>query len=581
MAPESIRFIPLGGLGEIGMNMMVFESADDIIIVDCGVMFPEEETPGVDLIIPEISYLLDRIDKIRGIILTHGHEDHVGALPFILKQLNPVRNTASNSIYFDSVQHKQISNISNGVNVPLYGTRLTLGLIEPKLREFGLLEQTTRITVKPRESINLGVFRIEFIRVTHSIVDGVGLGIHTPAGTIVHSGDFKIDPTPVDGELMDLHKFAQLGEEGVLLLLSDSTNVEREGYTLSEKEIADTLDTIFATAKGRVIAATFSSNIHRVQQIMDAAYNHNRSVAVTGKSMTSNVRIAAELGYLKLPESTFVQFNEIQRMAPEQTVIITTGSQGEPMSVLSRLAMDEHKQIKIKPGDTVIISARVIPGNEKSIARTINHLFRRGAEVYYEKVSEIHVSGHASQEEQKLMINMVRPKFFIPIHGEYRHLYYHAQLAQRVGIPADHTLIVEDGDVIELTPDQIRKIDKVSANRVFVDGKGVGDVGDTVLRDRLHLASDGMFIVVVGINRLTGEVVTGPEIVSRGFVFMEEAGDLISECQELIKQTIAEIPKESKTELAMVKSEITTTLRRFLFKRIQRRPMIMPVIIEL
>ncbi|MFB3897905.1 MAG: ribonuclease J [bacterium] len=553
MTADSIRFIPLGGLGEIGMNMMVFESTEDIIIVDCGVMFPEEETPGVDLIIPEISYLLDRIDKIRGIILTHGHEDHVGALPFVLKQLN----------------------------VPIYGTRLTLGLIEPKLREFNLLDQTTRITVKPRETIHLGVFSIEFIRVTHSIVDGVGLGIHTPVGTIVHSGDFKIDPTPVDGELMDLHKFTELGEEGTLLLLSDSTNVEREGYTLSEKEIADTLDAIFATAKGRIIAATFSSNIHRVQQIMDIAYKYNRSVAVTGKSMTSNVRIAAELGYLRLPESTFVQFGDIQRMAPEQSVIITTGSQGEPMSVLARLAMNEHKQIQINPGDTVIISARVIPGNEKSIARTINHLFRRGAEVFYERVSEVHVSGHASQEEQKLMINMVRPKFFIPVHGEYRHLHYHAQLAQRVGVPADHTLIVEDGDVVELTPDRIRKVDEVSANRVFVDGKGVGDVGDTVLRDRLHLSSDGMFIVVVGLNRLTGEVVTGPEIVSRGFVFMEEAGDLIAECQDLIKQTITEIPKESKMELAMVKSEVTTTLRRFLFKRIQRRPMIMPVIIEL
>lgn len=553
MAEDSIRFIPLGGLGEIGMNMMVFESAEDIIIVDCGVMFPEEETPGVDLIIPEISYLLDRVDKIRGIILTHGHEDHVGALPFVLKQLN----------------------------VPIYGTRLTLGLIEPKLREFNLLDKTTRIVVKPRETIHLGVFSIEFIRVTHSIVDGVGLGIHTPVGTIVHSGDFKVDPTPVDGELMDLHKFTELGEKGTLLLLSDSTNVEREGYTLSEKEIADTLDAIFATAKGRIIAATFSSNIHRVQQIMDTAYKYNRSVAVTGKSMTSNVRIAAELGYLQLPENTFVQFGDIQRMAPEHTVIITTGSQGEPMSVLARLAMNEHKQIQINPGDTVIISARVIPGNEKSIARTINHLFRRGAEVFYERVSEVHVSGHASQEEQKLMINMVRPKFFVPVHGEYRHLHYHAQLAQRVGVPADHTLIAEDGDVVELTPDRIRKIDKVSANRVFVDGKGVGDVGDTVLRDRLHLSSDGMFIVVLGLNRLTGEVVTGPEIVSRGFVFMEEAGDLITECQDLIKQKIAEIPKESKMELAMVKSEVTTALRRFLFKRIQRRPMIMPVIIEL
>lgn len=550
---KTIRFIPLGGLGEIGMNMMVFESKDDIIIIDCGVMFPEEETPGVDLIIPEISYLLERKEKIRGIILTHGHEDHVGALPFVLRQLN----------------------------VPIYGTRLTLGLIEPKLREFDLLDQTTRITLRPRETITLGVFRIEFIRVTHSIVDGVGLGIHTPVGTIVHSGDFKIDPTPVDGELMDLHKFTELGEQGVLLLLSDSTNVEREGYTLSEKEIADTLDKIFAEAKGRIIAATFSSNIHRVQQLVDKAYKYGRSVAVTGKSMTNNVRIAAELGYLNLPENTFVQFNEIQHIAAEQTVLITTGSQGEPMSVLARLAMNEHKQIKIAQGDTVIISARVIPGNEKSIARTINHLFRRGAVVYYETVSEVHVSGHASQEELKLMLNMVRPKFFIPVHGEYRHLFYHTQLAHRVGIPSENTLIAEDGDVIELTPDSIRKIDTVSANRVFVDGKGVGDVGNTVLRDRLHLASDGMFIVVIGINRLTGELVTGPEIVSRGFVFMEEAEDLIAESQEIVKQTLFEIPKESKTEWAMVKSEVTATLRRFLFKRIQRRPMILPVIIEL
>ncbi|MCX7918267.1 MAG: ribonuclease J [bacterium] len=553
MESSSIRFIPLGGLGEIGMNMMVFESANDIIVIDCGVMFPEEETPGVDLIIPEITYLLERKDKLRGIILTHGHEDHVGALPFFLQQLN----------------------------VPLYGTRLTLGLIEPKLREFDLLDQTQRNIVKPRDQIILGDFRIEFIRVTHSIVDGVGLGIHTPIGTIVHSGDFKIDPTPVDGELMDLHKFTELGEQGVLLLLSDSTNVEREGYTLSEKDIGDTLDTIFAQAKGRIIAATFSSNIHRVQQIIDKAYKYGRSVAVTGKSMTSNVRIAADLGYLSIPENTFVQFGDIQRIQPDKTVIITTGSQGEPMSVLARLAMNEHKQIKINPGDTVIISARVIPGNEKSIARTINHLFRRGAEVYYERVSEIHVSGHASQEEQKLMLNMVRPKYFIPVHGEYRHLFYHVQLAQQIGIPANHTLIVEDGDIIELTPNSIRKVGETSANRVFVDGKGVGDVGDTVLRDRLHLASDGMFIIVIGINRLTGELVAEPEIVSRGFVFMEEAGDLIAESQELVKQILAEIPKESKTEWAIVKSEVTTGIRRFLYKRIERRPMILPVIIEL
>jgi ribonuclease J len=550
---NKLRIIPLGGLGEIGMNMMAFEFGDDIIVVDCGVMFPGEDTPGVDLIIPDTTYLEDHKDKVRAFIITHCHEDHIGALPYIL----PL------------------------VNVPVYGTKLTLGLIQPKLKEHKILDSIDLRIVKPRDIVDIGCFRVEFIRVTHSTVDCVALGIHTPIGTVIHTGDFKIDPTPVDGEVMDFHTLARLAEEKVLLLLSDSTNVEREGYTLSERDVGDAFDRIFQNAPGRIIAATFSSNIHRVQQLIDVAEKYDRRFILTGRSMVNNMRIANELGYLHIPAKSQATFNDLKKMAPLETLIITTGSQGEPMSALSRMAHDEHKNMDIEQGDTVIISARIIPGNEKSIARTINNVYRRGAEVFYENVSEIHVSGHASQEEQKMMINLVKPEYFIPIHGEYRHLVHHAQLAQRCGIPEENTLIIENGDVVELSDDGMENVGREVSGRVFVDGKGVGDVGDTVLRDRRHLSTDGMCIVTVGIDRNTGAIIRDPDVITRGFVYEEEASDLISAAENKVKDALEAMSTQARMDTFEVQEEIIAALRKFLFKRTKRRPMILPIIIEL
>ncbi len=550
---SKLRILPLGGLGEIGMNMMAFEYGDDIIVVDCGVMFPGEDTPGVDLIIPDTTYLEDNKSKVRAFIITHCHEDHIGALPYVLPQ----------------------------INVPVYGTKLTLGLIQPKLKEHKLLGSVDLRVVKPRDIVKIGCFRVEFIRVTHSTVDCVALAIHTPIGTVIHTGDFKIDPTPVDGEVMDFHTLARLAEEKVILLLSDSTNVEREGYTLSEKDVGDAFDRIFQNAPGRIIAATFSSNIHRVQQLIDVAEKYDRRFILTGRSMVNNMRIANELGYLHIPAKLQATFNDLNKMAPLETLIITTGSQGEPMSALFRMAHDEHKNIDIEQGDTVIISARIIPGNEKSIARTINNVYRRGAEVFYENVSEIHVSGHASQEEQKMMINLVKPEYFIPIHGEYRHLVHHAQLAQRCGIPEENTLIIENGDVVELSEEGLKNVGRTVSGRVFVDGKGVGDVGDTVLRDRRHLSSDGMCIVTVGIDRNTGAIIRDPDVISRGFVYEEEAGDLISAAEKKVKDALEAMSPEARIDVPEAQEEITNALRKYLFKHTKRRPMILPIIIEL
>lgn len=548
---DILSVIPLGGVEEIGLNMTVFEYGNDIIIVDAGLMFPEEEMLGVDFVIPDFSYILDNREKIKGVVLTHGHEDHIGALPFLLKE----------------------------ISVPVYGTPLTLGLVRSKLLEHHL-ENAELNPVKPRDVIQLGVFSIEFIRVTHSIVDGVGLGIRTPVGLVVHTGDFKLDPTPVDGQLMDLHKFTEYGEEGALLLLSDSTNAEKGGFTFSEKEVMRGFEDIFSSAPGRIIIATFASNIHRIQQAIDVAVKHGRKVIISGKSIVANAQIALDLGYLRIPMDTWLRLDDLKTLTDREVVILTTGSQGEPMSVLSRIATDEHKDIKIKEGDTVILSARMIPGNERSIGRIINHLFRRGGNVFYEKVSEVHVSGHASKEELKLMLNLIRPKYFIPIHGEYRHLVYHTMLAKKLGIPKENIFILDDGEVLEISDEGARRNGKVSSGRIFIDGKGVGDVKEMVLRDRMRLAHDGIVMILLSIEKLTGNIVSGPDIISRGFVFEDASQEVMNDVKELLTNTIKELDKEVLSDASVLQAKLRSTLKKYLRNTMERSPMIMPIIFE-
>jgi len=551
---ESLKVIPLGGLGEIGLNMMAMEYGDSIIVIDCGLMFPEDYMLGIDIVIPDVSYLKANREKVKAFIITHGHEDHTGALPFILRD----------------------------VNAPIYATALTLGLIEEKLAEFDLLKSTTFETVRPRDRVSIGPFDIEFIRVSHSIVDGCGLAIRTPVGTVVHTGDFKMDQTPVDGEVMDYARFSEYGEAGVLLFMSDSTNVEKEGYTLSEREIGYNLEEIFRKCSGRIIVAAFSSNIHRIQQVIDSAAKFGRKVALNGKSMAANVRIARALGYLKAPDGLVIDLKEVDGIPHDKLVLLTTGSQGEPMSALTRMAMDNHKQIKVVKGDTVILSSKFIPGHEKAISTMMNHLYRRGAEVIYEKVSEVHVSGHASQEELKIMLNMVKPKYFLPVHGEYRHLVLHGKLARKVGIPEENVIVAEDGDVVELTADGgLVRGNKVESGRVFVDGKGVGDVGEMVLKDRGHLSQDGMVLAVVAINNSTGEIVYGPEIITRGLVHEDESPELIENAKAVILEAMNSINTEAKTEQLEVNEEVRRALRRYFNKTLERRPVILPVIIEI
>ncbi len=548
---NSLLVVPLGGVEEIGLNMTVFQYGGDLIIVDAGLMFPEEDMLGVDLVIPDFSYIIENREKLKGIILTHGHEDHTGALPFLLKELE----------------------------VPVYGTALTLALVREKLREHEL-DDVPLISVKPRDSITLGCFCIEFIRVTHSIVDGVGLAIKTPVGTVIHTGDFKLDPTPVDGELMDFLRFSEYGEKGTLLLLSDSTNAEKGGFTFSEREVSRAFDDIFSKVKGRIIIATFASNIHRIQQAINVAVQYGRKVIMCGKSIVSNSQIALDLGYLKMPGDTWVRLEDLKDMADSEVVIITTGSQVEPMSVLSRIAMDEHKHIKVKEGDTVILSAKIIPGNERSIGKIINHLMRRGADVKYEKVSEIHVSGHASKEELKLMMNLVRPRYFVPIHGEYRHLKYHARLAERSGIPKDNIFILDDGEVLEINESEAARAGKVSSGRIFIDGKGTNGVEDIVLRDRRTLAHDGIVIVLVGIEKLTNKIVSGPDIISRGFVFEDASQDIINEVRDLMAATLSGLQDDIISDVSLIQSKLRSTLKKYLRNTMDRRPMIMPVIME-
>ncbi len=549
---QKLSVIPLGGLGEIGKNMMAIKYSNSMLVIDCGLTFPENEMLGIDIVIPDISYLLENKDKIRGVILTHGHEDHIGAIPYILPQLN----------------------------VPIYGTRLTLGLLEGKLKEHNLLGKAKMQCVKPRQVLRIGPFQVEFIRVSHSIADSVGLAITTPVGTIVHSGDFKFDQTPIDGEVMDFSRFAELGEEGVLALFSDSTNVERTGYTLSESVVGEAFDDTFRLAKGRIIVASFSSNIHRMQQVISTANKYNRKVAITGRSMLNVVNVASNLGYLTLPEDILVDLDELEKLPKNQMVIITTGSQGEPMSALTRMAMSDHRKVEIVPGDTVIISARPIPGNEKTVSRTVDLLFKQGAEVIYEEVSGIHVSGHASQEELKMMINLVKPKYFVPIHGEYRMLIKHAKLAEEVGIPSDKIFILENGQVIDFTSKGTFLNGKVSAGNVLVDGLGVGDVGNIVLRDRKQLSEDGILIVVVTLKSSSGAIIAGPDIVSRGFVYVRESEELLEEAKSKVRQSLEKCTKKNIKEWSTIKSNIRDNLGKFLYEKTKRRPMVLPIIME-
>ena len=550
---EKIRIIPLGGLNEIGKNLTAIEFKNDIVVIDCGLKFPDEEMLGIDIVIPDISYLQKNVERVKGIFLTHGHEDHIGALPYVLKEMN----------------------------VPVYGTKLTLGIIETKLREHNLLGVVDLKCVKAKDIVKLENVSVEFIRTSHSIADSVAIAVHTPAGVVLHTGDFKIDYTPIDGCVADLARFAELGRKGVVVMLADSTNVERPGYTMSESIVGDTFEQIFTTAKGRIIVATFASNIHRIQQIIAAAMKYDRKVAVSGRSMENIMEVAIELGYLDVDRNVFINVDNINKYPENKIVIITTGSQGEPMSALSRMAASEHKKINILSGDSVIISATPIPGNEKLISRVINQLFKKGAEVIYEALADVHVSGHACQEELKLMHTLVKPRFFIPVHGEYRHLKQHAELAIKLGLPSNNVVIADNGEVIEVTRDSIRKNGAVMSGQVFVDGLGVGDVGNIVLRDRKHLSQDGILTVVVTIEKETGSVIAGPDIISRGFVYVRESEDLMDEARALVKSALRECEEKHITEWASIKSNIKEALRMFLYEKTKRKPMILPIIMEI
>ncbi len=546
-----LKIIPLGGLGEIGLNMMALEYDQYILVIDAGLMFPEEYMPGVDVVIPDFHYLKENRNKVRSIILTHGHEDHIGAMPFLLKE----------------------------INIPVYGTNFTIELLKEKLREHDLLENVILEKVKAGDVSQFGPFRVEYIGVNHSIIEGVGLAIDTPEGIIIHSGDFKIDHTPVDGRFSQLGKFAQYGEKGVVALFSDSTNVEKEGYTLSESEVRDTLEEIFQHCEGRLITAVFASNITRIQQLINLAIKFNRKIAFSGKSMKANVRIARNEGYIKILDGVEVEERAIKHLPDNQILIITTGSQGEPMSSLTRMAQDTHKDILIKEGDTVILSSRFIPGNERAITSIINSLYRKGAQVIYEKVSDIHSSGHAYQEELKLMLNIVKPRFFIPIHGEYRHLIKHIQLAMGTGISKENVLIAENGDTICVSNGILELGGKVQTGRVLVDGKGVGDIGELVLRDRRRLSGDGVVIALLAVDEHTGEIVYGPDIISKGFVFEDQSSFILEEAKSLVLEVLNEIESPAHIDWTEVGPVIKRRLKRFFFKVIERSPLILPIII--
>jgi ribonuclease J len=549
---EPLKIIPLGGLGEFGLNMMLIEYGDDAIAVDCGLMFPDAHLLGIDLVIPDVSYLLEEKTKLKAIVLTHAHEDHVGALPFVLK-------------HFD---------------VPIYGTKLTLGLLANKLQEHDLEDSTEIHEITAGAPWQIGPFTIEGIRVTHSLMDCLALAVETPLGTVIHTGDFKIDNTPMDGEMFDFQRFAAYGEKGVLLLMSDSTNVERRGHTPSEREVGTNLEQIIVKSTGKVLVSTFSSSIPRIQQVVEIAERCNRRVVLSGRSMIRNCEVAAELGYLRMPRSFMNDSERWQSLPADQLLFLTTGSQGEPMSVLHRVALNDHKTLKVAAGDTVILSSKFIPGNEKVISNLINHLYRRGAEVHYEKVSEIHVSGHASQEELKIMLQLTRPRYFVPIHGEYRHLVRHRRLAQEVGIPEENCFLLDDGDVLELTNRGAEKVKPIQVGRVFVDGKGVGDVGDMVIRDRRHLSEDGLVLAVMAIHQQSGELVAGPDLISRGFMLAEESEEVMESAKQAVLAALANMNRETRTDPEELKEEVRLVLRRFFRKKLDRRPVVLPDISE-
>jgi ribonuclease J len=552
LTTEKLRLIPLGGLGEVGKNMMVVEYGSDIIIIDAGLMFPDEEMFGVDLVIPDTSYLNDKKQNIRGIFITHGHEDHTGSLPYVLPMLD---------------------------FPPVYATRLTQGLINVKLKEHRLLDKVALNVVEAGEVVKAGECAVEIVRVNHSVPDAVALAIHTPAGTVVHTGDYKFDHTPVNGEPADFGTLARLGNEGVLVMMGDSTRVESPGYTPSERVINDSFDKIFANAPGRIIIATFASLLSRVQQTIDTAERYDRRVALVGRSMINNVQMALDLGYLRLPQGMLIRAEDIKQFQPEQVVLICTGSQGEPTSALTRIANQGHRLIRIQPGDTVILSATPVPGNERMVNRTINNLFRQGAEVYYQAIANVHVSGHAAQEEQKLMLSLLRPKFFLPIHGEYRQLVLHAKLAYSLGMSEERILVAEDGDIIEVTEDEFKVAGHTTCGNVFVDGLGVGDIGQIVLRDRQVLAQDGILMVVLTVDRETGQPLAGPDIVSRGFVYMRDSEELLANAREQVLDSFVGLDGHA-ADWSFVKDKIRHTLSEFLYEQTHRRPMILPVVME-
>lgn len=548
-----LKVIALGGLEEIGKNMTVLEYGNDIIIIDCGLAFPEDDMLGIDLVIPDITYLAKNVEKIRGIVLTHGHEDHIGALPYVLKQLK----------------------------VPVFGTLLTLGLLENKLREHKMLDKTTLHTVVPGEKVKLGEMVVEFIHTNHSIADSVALAIQTPVGMVIHTGDFKVDYTPIDGDIIDLQRFAELGSQGVLLLMSDSTNAERKGFTMSEKNVGKVFERIFEeTPRNRIMVATFSSNIHRIQQIINAAYMYGRKVAIIGRSMVNAVKTASELDYLWVPPRTLIDINEIKNYRDEQLVIITTGSQGETMSALSRIANSEHKQVSVKPDDKIIISASAIPGNEKNVIRVVNELLKKGADVVYGGIEDIHVSGHARQEELKLMLALTKPKFFMPVHGEYMHLSSHRDLAISMGMDKKNIFVNKLGDVLELSINEAKVTGTVPTGQVMVDGLGVGDVGNIVLRDRKHLSEDGLMVVVVSMEEETGQIVAGPDIISRGFVYVRESEGLMDGAREVVMKALQECEEKNITSWNYIKNLIKDTLKNYIWQKTKRSPMILPIIME-
>ena len=549
---EKLKIIPLGGLLEIGKNMTVFEYENEMIIVDCGLAFPEDDLLGIDLVIPDMTYLEKNKHKIKGLVITHGHEDHIGSIPYLLKQLD----------------------------VPIFATRFTAGLINLKLEEHKLLRKTKMNVVNPGEVFKLGKFKIEFIRSCHSIPDSVALAIHTPVGIIVHTGDFKIDYTPIDGQRMDMGRLAELGNKGVLALMSDSTNSERKGYTMSESSVGEVFDRYFINCTKRIVVATFASNVHRVQQIVNSAVKYGRKVAVCGRSMINIISTACDLGYMDVPENTFIDIEMIKNYTDDQLVIITTGSQGETMSALTRMASGEHKKVEITPNDLVIISATPIPGNEKFVSKVIDDLMQIGAEVVYSSLTDVHVSGHGCQEEQKLMLSLVRPKFFIPVHGEYRQLIAHANTAQKLGIPSENIFIMSNGRILEMNEHSANFGGIVPSGRVFVDGLGIGDVGSIVLRDRQHLSQDGLIVVVIAMDSATGEIVSGPDVISRGFVYVRESENLMEDVKNVLKEELKICEQRRIRDWSTIKASMKDSLRDYIFAKTKRNPMILPIITE-